>query len=297
MRLAKGPRADDPETPEAHYLLGYVLFRENQPRESLAAYTAAAALRPPAADDFITIASDYILLKSLPEAKRWLTRATEQEPRNANAWYLLGRTEYTSDHAAGAVHAFDRCLALRPRDVRAKYNLGLAYERLEQPQAAIAAYQEAIRWQSSAIPSADIPGAGAAAQAAAEDPQPYLDLGSLLLRRNDASAALPPLSRAAQLAPANPSAQQQLGLALERLGRDEEALPALRRAAALAPEISAPHFFLGRVLRHLGRTEEAAAEFAIVSRLASTRSAAEMPNPDPASLASPLKRPSLSSKP
>lgn len=40
-----------PETTEAHYLLGYTLFREQRARESLAEYTVAARLRMPTPEE------------------------------------------------------------------------------------------------------------------------------------------------------------------------------------------------------------------------------------------------------
>lgn len=270
--------AANPQDAAARYLLGYTLFREQKPRESLAAFTAAAQLRSPTPDEFVLIASDYVLLKDLPDAEKWLRRATADDPANSNAWYLLGRTQYNQDHPADAVTAFQRCLALHPRDGRAQNNLGLAYERLQKPEEAIAAYQRAIAWQTATPP----PTEPSAAPSAPRDAQPYLNLGNLLLRRGDASAALPSLLQAATLAPRNPSVQQQLGLALEQLGRLPEAAEALRRAAVLAPGIAQPHFFLGRVLRRLGRKSEADREFAVAAQLSGAHSGAETPNPDPA---------------
>ncbi len=257
--------AAQPAGAEPHLLLGYVLFRQRRPAESLAEYTAAARLRPPSAADLTIVASDYILLKDYPDAERWLLRATSQDPTDAQLWYLLGRTRYMEDHAAAAVQAFTQCLKLHPDDARAEYNLGLAYERLDQPEKAAAAYRTAILWQQIA---------------GIRDSQPYLDLGKLLLAQRHPEQALDPLEKAAAAGPENPLAQQELGAAYEALGRFAEAVAPLRRAADLAPTAEQPHFLLGRVLRHLGRTDDAKAEFAAVSRLAGSRSSTETPNSD-----------------
>ncbi len=254
-----------PTDADAHYLLAYVLFRETRAKESLAEYTAAAQLRPPNAEDFTVIASDYVLLKDFPDADKWLQHAANLAPTDPQVRYLLGRTQYNEDHAAEAAHSFEHALVLRPQDVRAEYNLGLTYEKLQRPADAIAAYQTAIRWQ-----------AGQPQQ----DPQPYLDLGMLLFRQEKFAEALQPLELAVRFGPANPLAHQQLGLAFEALGRFDDAIGALKQAAALAPTAEQPHFFLGRVYRHLGRDREATAEYAIVSHLLGTHSDTATPNPD-----------------
>ncbi len=257
--------AANPEQADARFLLGYTLFREREPLDSLAAYTDGARLRDPTPDDLVAVASDYILLKNYTDAARWLTRATGEAPANATAWYLLGRTDYNLDHAADAAAAFRRALALNPADTRAEYNLGLCEEMLGEPDKAIADYKQAIAWQ----------------QASGErDPQPFLDLGTLLLARQRTSEALSLLQAAATEGPDNALVQQQLGLALEAAGKLADAVAPLRCAIALAPKAEQPHYFLGRVYRKLGREKESAAEFATVARLAGTRSGARTPNRD-----------------
>jgi Flp pilus assembly protein TadD len=255
----------EPSLAEARYLLAYVLFRERKPVDSLAEYTAAARLRQPTSGDLIVIASDYILLKDFADAEHWLLLATANSPDDPTGWYLLGRTQYNEDHAAEAITSFQRCLHLRPHDSRAEYNLGLAYEKLQRPADAIAAYNTAIDWQR---------------QQGIQDPQPFLDLGMLLLTQRHAPEALEPLRQAVQAGPSNALAQQELGLALEALGRYTEAIAPLRRAAELAPAAEQPHFMLGRIYRRLGRTSEAAAEFATVAHLAGSHSNTETPNVD-----------------
>ncbi len=254
-----------PETTEAHYLLGYTLFREQRARESLAEYTVGARLRTPMPEELVVVASDYILLNDMPDAEKWLLYAAGRQPLNASTWYLLGRTQYNRDHAFDAFQSFQRCLELRPRDIRAEYNLGLAYEKLQRPVDAISAYQTAIAWQTGKKE---------------QDPQPYLDLGTLLLREGKTAEALGPMRQAVDFGPRNALANQELGLALERLGRYEEAVEALQRAAALAPGAEQPHFFLGRIFRHLGRIADAAAEYATVSKLLGSHSDTATPNPD-----------------
>ncbi len=255
----------NPSSAEADFLLGSVLLRERRPTESLAAYNAGAHLRTPTAEDWIAVASDYILLKDLADAEKWLHVATINEPSDADVWYLLGRTQYNQDHNEDAAHSFTRCLELRPRDVRAEYNLGLAEEKLQLISDAVSAYRTAIAWQSSQP---------------RPDAQPYLDLGTLLFRQGKPAEALEPLQQAVHFGSGNPFAHQQLGLIFEALGHNDEAIASFQRASALAPKAEQPHFFLGRLFRKLGRTSEATAEFAIVSKLLGSHAESATPNID-----------------
>ena len=119
---------------EAHYLLGYILFKEQKPEASLAEYTAGAKFRSPGALDFETIGADYVLLRDYSDADKWFTKSVELDPQNASALYYLGRTKYNENFFDQAVTAFTRCLKLEPNDVRAQDNLGLSYQGLGSPK-------------------------------------------------------------------------------------------------------------------------------------------------------------------
>ncbi len=254
-----------PGSADALFLLGYVQFRQRKCTKSLKSYTAGAVLRRPSPDDLLVVASDYVQLGDYADAARWLTVVTAEAPANPTAWYLLGRAQYMQDHAAEALAAFQRCLELRPLDVRAKYNQALALERLQRPAEAVAAYRKAIGWAESS---------------GLRDPQPYLDLGTLLLAEGRAAESIVLLRQAADRGAGNAMCFQQLGRALEADGQTDPALAAYHQAAALAPAAQRPHYFLGRLLRRLGRTQEADVEFAAVSRLYGDKSSTETPNPD-----------------
>ncbi len=250
---------------EAHALLGYTLYRENRAKESLAEYTTAAAHRTPPVSDLEVVAADYILLKDFTDADTWLTRVLKEKPDDAQSWYFLGRTKYTENRFAEALDAFNTCLKLSPRNVRAQNNLGLVYQGMQREDDAIAAYQTAIEWQSSAEhPSA----------------QPYLNLGILLLQQGKLDLALIQLQKAVALAPQNPKAHEQLGRVFGQLKQLKEAQGELEKAAALAPKASTVHFELGQVYHREGLEDQAKREFALTSQLNGSRSSEATPSPD-----------------
>ena len=49
---------------DGHELLGYILFKQNDPKSSLGEYTAAGRLRPLGAPEFEVMGCDYFLLEN-----------------------------------------------------------------------------------------------------------------------------------------------------------------------------------------------------------------------------------------
>ena len=234
------------ESQDALYLLGFVLHRENKPKESLEIYTKAAATHTPTGDDLKIVGLNYVLLNDYADAINWFEKAVEFEPRNSDAWYYLGRAYYSQTRVPDAKNAFLTVLKLEPYHSKAENNLGLIFESEAKPDEALVAYRNAINWQEhSPTPSE----------------QPYLNLGSLLLEQGNASDALQPLEKAVQIAPNNASCHLKLGSARLRLGKLKEAQPELEEAVRLEPENAAAHFQLGRLYKQLKLTDRAKKEF------------------------------------
>jgi Flp pilus assembly protein TadD len=254
---------ENPSSAGAHYLLGEVLFRERKARDSLAEFTTGAKFDHPGPTELRAIASDYVLLGDFADADKWFSEVITETPNDAEAWYLLGRTKYNENRFAEAITSFERVLALRPKDVQAEDNLGLAQQGLGHTEQAKAAFQTAIDWQS----------------AAPSDAQPYLNLGILLTDQGDPSAAVQHLEQAASLVPENPKIHEELGRALEAKGDMEGAQTQLEWAVKLAPNAAALHFKLGQIYRRRGLTERAQQEFAECAKLNGARSSTEVPNP------------------
>ena len=78
---------------EAHFLLGYILFKEKSATASLAEYTEGAKYRKPSAADLEVVASDYVLLKDYPDADKWFSKAVEWNPQDELGWYYFGPHE------------------------------------------------------------------------------------------------------------------------------------------------------------------------------------------------------------
>jgi tetratricopeptide (TPR) repeat protein len=253
----------NPRSADAHFLLGFTLFREKKAVDSLAEYTAGAAIRRPSADELKTVASDYVLLGDYGDADKWFTAVTAEAASDADAWYLLGRTKYNENRFTESVTAFERALSLQPKYVEAENNLGLTLQELNKADEAKAAFRQAIEWQG------DHPA----------DPQPFLNLGTMLASEGALPEAMPLLTKAATLSPENPKVHEELGQVYESQKDLPKAQAELERAVALAPGTSGLHFKLGQIYRHEGMHDKAQREFDVCEKLNSTHSSANTPNP------------------
>jgi Flp pilus assembly protein TadD len=255
--------AVSPSCPEAHFLLGYTLLRQNRPTESLAEYTSAAQLQTPTPEDLRNVALDYVLLADYVDADRWIERALTINRTDSENWYVLGRIRYSDGRFSDAVHAFQRTLELAPGNLKAEDNLGLAYEELNEPEKAMDAYRRAIAsGDKSGQPSE----------------QPMNNLAVLLTHRSDLDGALALLTRAVTLAPEDVSVREHLGHVYMEKNELSLAQIQLEKAVALSPQDARLHYLLGQVYRRQGNRASADLEFTRSSSLNGTHSSPEPRN-------------------
>jgi tetratricopeptide (TPR) repeat protein len=244
--------ATHPQSDDALYLLGYVRFRQGQPKESLALFTQAAKRKSPAADDLKIAALDYVLLNDYTSAARYLELSLQMNPDDVEARYHLGRVRYQQNQFDPAIAAFEEVLRRNPDDVKAEDNLGLCLEAKAWTDAALAAYRKAI---------------GMEAVSGSRNEQPYLNLGKLLTTLNRATDAVPVLVQAAAIAPGSATVHYELGRAQFNLQHYELAGEQLERAVVLDPNNSAPHYLLGRIYQRMGKREQSAQQFKLTEDL------------------------------
>jgi len=253
----------NPSSADAHFLLGYVLFREKNATESLAEFTAGAKFRRPHPDELKIVASDYVILGAFGDADKWFSEVVAEAPNDVDANYLLGRTKFNENDFLAAISNFSNALKLRPKYVEAENNIGLAWRELNDLEKAQAAFQTAIDWQGNTP----------------VDAQPFLNLGTLLADQGAIEKALPYLAKAAALSPDNPTIHEELSHIYEMRQNLPKAQSELETAVALAPNISSLHFKLGQIYRKEGERDRAREEFAICVKLSGAHSSERTPNP------------------
>jgi Flp pilus assembly protein TadD len=284
------------DSADAHFLLGFTLFREVQAKsleagdqdsqalrynsedlsgslvayrdakvkESLAEFTAGAKYHVPNAFDLKIVALDYLLLKDFMDADHWLTRSVQWDPRDAQAWYYLGRTKYSESRFAEAINAFQQCLKLDPKNVKAEDNLGLSLAGLGRNEEAVATYNQAIAWQ---------------AQLPMKDPGPYIDLGKLLIDEKRPQDAVTLLLQAIEIAPRDSQAHELLAKAYTRVQEFPKAQAELEKAVEFSPQTPNLHCVLASVYRKQGLEEKAKAEYGRCASLSASQPTPESSRP------------------
>lgn len=242
----------NPLSADAAYLLAYISFRENQPKESLRLFSDAAKLSAPTANDLTIAALDYVLLTQYDDAAHYLELSLQLNPDNVEARYHLGRVRYQQNQFDLAIAAFQEVIKRDPANVKAFDNLGLSLEAKNQAEAATAAYKKAIALDETS---------------ATHSEQPYLNLGVLLSKSSRIDEAIPLLTRAVEIAPADFKAHYELARTYFESAQWESARQQAEEAVKQNPEYSPSHYLLGRVYQRLGRKELANEEFKKTSEL------------------------------
>jgi tetratricopeptide (TPR) repeat protein len=245
-------RQNHPQSEDAGYLLAYVRFRQNQPKESLRLFSDAVKLKRPTADDLKIVALNYVLLSEYDEAARYLEKSLAMDPGNIEARYHLGRVRYQQNRFDLAIVVFQEVIRRDPRNVKAQDNLGLSLEAKNEVDAAIAAYRESIKLDENSP---------------VHNEQPYLNLGALLAKSGRPEEAVSLLVRAAAIAPNSGKIHYELSKAYFDLNRFDDARREAEKAVSLDPGQSSNHFLLGRIYQRSGSRALAAEEFRLTEEL------------------------------
>jgi tetratricopeptide (TPR) repeat protein len=132
-----------------------------------------------------------------------------------------------------------RLIELDPQDARAYETIGTAERALGNIEAAITAYEEALRLRP-AFPDA------------------LVNLGSIYGEMGRHGDAVDQFERVLEIEPSNADARNNLGVALEASGRVDDAIAQYEAALALQPDQADAHYNLGTALARRGRGIEAA---------------------------------------
>jgi Flp pilus assembly protein TadD len=141
-----------------------------------------------------------------------------------------------------AVAPLQKFIAEKPEVAYAHFQLGYAYTALKRGDEARAEYERAIALDPKM-------------------PEPCLNLGILLLDKQQYAAAIVPLSRAVELLPAQSRPRSLLAVAQDRSGDQEGAARSFEGVLHLDPNSLTANHYLGDLDLRRGRPAEAEAKF------------------------------------
>ncbi len=167
-----------------------------------------------------------------------LDRALAEDADYADAHSHLGLLFVAQRRFKEALGALQTAVRLKPDDPLTRYNLGVAYASLGQPDRAAIAFRDAIRLKP-------------------DDPITHYNLGILYHFQGNHEAAIAPLQTAVRLKPDFAVAYLTLGIALANTQSHTRAEDALREAIRLSPENADAHYNLGVVYIEMGHGDQA----------------------------------------
>ena len=231
----------NPQAQNAHYNLGYALYKQTRYAEAVDAYLVSIEQRPDYAAAHASLGIALNKLGRYDQAETHLRRAIALDPKTKQIKYRhlhLGDALYKQTRYAEAVDAYLVSIEQHPNDAVAHSNLGMALNKLKR-------YKEAETHLRRAI---------------ALDPQAqdaHLNLSDALYNQGRYEEALEATRVAVAQAPDFSAAHANLGAILSKLERYEEAETHLRHIIVLDPQAWGAYFNLGEVLYKQGRYEEA----------------------------------------
>ncbi|HEX8013085.1 MAG TPA: sulfotransferase [Casimicrobiaceae bacterium] len=187
-------------------------------------------------------AVDALRAGRLPAAERLFLEVSRRQPRNADAWIMLGMLAQRQGRAPEAIARLQHALSIGARSAETRLLLGNVYREAGFHAEAIAVLEDAVRRH---------PGDAALGS----------DLGLAYLYGQRIAESVACLQQAITLDPRLAAAHYNLACALERQRRYAEALVAYGRAIEVAPNLAHAHSRMGNLLHAQGRREEALACF------------------------------------
>jgi len=265
----------DPDFPEAHTKLSYVLYRAGNGEEALREAKAALSLTPQNAEAFKNAGLALYLLGKADAALAQYKEALRLKPDYTFVHLDIALVLHAKHDLDGAIGEYKKAIALDPNASDVHYDLAISLGEKGEWDAAIREYREAKKLDphsfaarmnlSSALIHANLYPQAVAELRELEVMAPdsamcHQALGHALHTTSDFKGAEKEYRKAAQLDPSDPDILLGLGAVYEDQKQYDAALDAYRRAERLDEGSSHTHRNIGRVLLAMNQIDAALKE-------------------------------------
>jgi tetratricopeptide (TPR) repeat protein len=204
-----------PADPLVHYVLGLAYHITKQTDQAIKSLNEALRLEPKLVPAHMVLADIYAAQSKHDDAIRELLSASRLEDDDPTIFLKLGRENLNAGYWKNAIEYLNRSLALKPM-VETYTDLGRAYAKLNDNEAALHAYSEAFKLNS-------------------ESAVTYYNLGVGLREVGKHSEAAAAFKRATELKSDFREAVFNLALEYEDLGEQAKFLETIKEALRLDP--------------------------------------------------------------
>ena len=165
------------------------------------------------------LAQFFVYIRQHDRALRTFEALFIRDATRPRAWSTAGFLYAEKNRFADAAAAFERALALDPKDAATQFNLGFALQRLGRHDHALLRFQKAVALQ----PTLD---------------RAWYGMGLSLIQQGRFREAIEKLTEAARLQPLSPFAHYQLAAAWFKLGEHEKVRAEYRHVKGFDPTVA-----------------------------------------------------------
>jgi predicted TPR repeat methyltransferase len=187
----------------------------------------------------------------LQKAKALYRKILKVDPRNADAFHMLGLLLHQQNDHEAAIRLFSRAIEYGPESTEVYTNLGSALQSCNRIDEAIAAFRQAIKINPDYALA-------------------HNNLGNALREAGEKSGAIASFRHAIRLNPNYALAHYNLGNALYAEGELDKAIASFRNALAVEPDNKSVVHNLAMALMETGKTDEAIIQFKHILQLDSS---------------------------
>lgn len=261
-----------PDSPGAHYDLGFALRRKGQMDEAIACYRKAIEIDPKYAAAHVGQGIALHNTGKVQEAIASFRMAIEIDPKDIYAHNNLGFSLHAKGEVDEAITCYRNAIEIDPRYAKAHYNLGCALAAKGRVDDAIASFRKATEFDPGDANAQTNLGLGLHRRGRLDEaiacfrkvvelnpkyPNAHDNLSLALLGKGQLDEAIVCLGKAIELNPNDSGAYSNLGFALDMVGKQKEAIEAWRSAVRLEPSLGNTQYWLGKALVSQGRPSEA----------------------------------------
>jgi tetratricopeptide (TPR) repeat protein len=306
----------DPKHPKVWCNLGVLYFQTDQYPQAESALRFATLASPEYARAWDNLAAALGAQDKLDEALIACRKAVELRPEYPEAFFKMGVIYFSRNDFPHAAAEFQRAALLPAIAAYCDSFQAIIHARIEQPEAAEAAVQRAIKadpkcdllwmawneiglaWYAAGNYSRSATAYGEATVIVPDEPQAWFNLGVSLHKLGDLDSARDSYQQAVDLKESFPGAWHNLGIVCAEKGDHLAAMNAFRREVNWVPDNIRAWYDLAITLGKLGREDEARVAFhkvdllsnAAADVLANVEGSSDVGEPKTGPIPTPTKR-------
>jgi len=227
--------------PELHYNLGIALMKKGLLEKAIGEFKEAVRLYPRYAKAYVNLGHVYVEMNRADDAERECRRALEINPRSSEALSTLGAALILKENYEEAERISHKALEINPRLFGPHNSLGSIYVHCGRIDEAVNEYKTAIKMKS-------------------DYPEAHYNLGRAYFLKGMLGEARKEFLEAVRLRPDYDKAYCSLAAVFLRLDELDQAVRECRSALEINPDNSVAHFNLAHALYRQGSYKQAEKE-------------------------------------